>query len=68
MPRFKLMRERTTHSVVFKSEAVRLLQRFAAARQRSLSRIVREAVARLLEDEARRQSGWRVMERGSETA
>ena len=50
MSRFQLMQERTTRSVVFEGEVVRLLEQYAAARQRSLSSVVREAVARFLED------------------
>lgn len=53
MSRFQLMQERTTRSVVFEGEVVRLLEQYAAARQRSLSSVVREAVARFLEDKDR---------------
>ena len=53
LSRFQLMRERTTRSVVFEGEVVRLLEQYAAARQRSLSSVVREAVARFLEDKDR---------------
>ena len=53
MARFQLMQERTTRSVVFEGEVVRLLEQYAAARQRSLSSVVREAVARFLKDKDR---------------
>ena len=53
MSRFQLRRERTTRSVVFEGEVVRLLEQCAAVRQRSLSSVVREAVARFLEDKDR---------------
>ena len=57
MSRFQLMRQRTTRSVVFEAEVVRLLEQYAAARQRSLSSVVREAVVRFLADEDSRGGG-----------
>ena len=51
MPPFRLLHERTTRSLVFEEKVIHLLEQYAAARQRSLSSVVREAVVRFLESE-----------------
>ena len=51
LPPFRLLHERTTRSLVFEEKVIHLLEQYAAARQRSLSSVVREAVVRFLESE-----------------
>ena len=51
MPPSRLLRERTTRSLVFEEEVIHLLEQYAAARQRSLSSVVREAVVKFLDCE-----------------
>ena len=51
LPPFRLLHERTTRSLVFEEKVIQLLEQYAAARQRSLSSVVREAVVRFLESE-----------------
>ena len=51
MPPYRLLHERTTRSLVFEEKVIHLLEQYAAARQRSLSSVVREAVVQFLENE-----------------
>ena len=51
MPPIRLLHERTTRSLVFEEKVIHLLEEYSAARQRSLSSVVREAVVRFLESE-----------------
>ncbi len=48
MPHFKLMQEHATRSVVFERSELMRLEEYAARQRRSLSSVVREAVARYL--------------------
>ena len=66
MSRFQLRRERTTRSVVFEGEVVRLLEQCAAVRQRSLSSVVREAVAGSSKTRTGHRDGLEIVPRGFE--
>jgi DNA-binding ferritin-like protein (Dps family) len=48
MPRFRLMEEHATRSIVFERSELLQLEEYAAAQRRSLSSVIREAVARFL--------------------
>lgn len=50
MPRFKLIDEKATRSVVFERSEIEKLEAYALSQRRSLSSLIREAVDRYLEE------------------
>ena len=56
MPRFKLMEENVTRSIVFERSEVMQVEEYAFSQRRSLSSVVRDAVALYMAQVVNRES------------